>query len=546
MILREIKKIIEDKSLNKEIDTDNLCSIIAYNIMQNEFFKEGYSYLGLIEDKKKTRLYIPYLNYAKGFTNHKMSEGFIETKYEEIEHYIEEHFYKNKKIYIKKEEIENLKDFVDSLKKDDVRNFEKHIKEKEEKDSLYVPAIYRFLFQEKSKESINLIKNIINSLDGKSSVVKNKRDINYMSEYSTSSGFFSRFNSSDEFYCNYIEEDLISKLVNYRKINELDPIKQKEKTIEYLESKKVPEELISVLIEKGNVEEKRYKVLNYYYNNLKEDLIKMCEEEIKKYRDINILITKYEKEIKIVKKELEKKYIELNGNKEIEVSFLSGTNNIYEKIKDSNKLVLLSNESYLGSNLKLNGISYCSSDIKEDIEDNRKCLLLKTKNQVIGMLLFNEEEENIVKIDYVEINKNFRKQGLSKKIFEWLSDYSVKENKVIFSSMYTEEGGSYLPKTKKILNEKTKALFLDTENQSDKIVHEISNLNRYVRENVKKIENFNLKLFKKAYENNSLELVKELEKKEYLDYGFVKKISDNILEDYQKLLKKDRKNKNAM
>lgn len=546
MILREIKKIIEDKSLNKEIDTDNLCSIIAYNIMQNEFFKEGYSYLGLIEDKKKTRLYIPYLNYAKGFTNHKMSEGFIETKYEEIEHYIEEHFYKNKNIYIKKEEIENLKDFVDSLKKDDVRNFEKHIKEKEEKDSLYVPAIYRFLFQEKSKESINLIKNIINSLDGKSSVVKNKRDINYMSEYSTSSGFFSRFNSSDEFYCNYIEEDLISKLVNYRKINELEPIKQKEKTIEYLESKKVPEELISVLIEKGNVEEKRYKVLNYYYNNLKEDLIKMCEEEIKKYRDINILITKYENEIKIVKKELEKNYIELNGNKEIEMSFLSGTNNIYEKIKDSNKLVLLSNESYLGSNLKLNGISYCSSDIKEDIEDNRKCLLLKTKNQVIGMLLFNEEEENIVKIDYVEINKNFRKQGLSKKIFEWLSDYSVKENKVIFSSMYTEEGGSYLPKTKKILNEKTKALFLDTENQSDKIVHEISNLNRYVRENVKKNENFNLKLFKKAYENNSLELVKELEKKEYLDYGFVKKISDKILEDYQKLLKKERKNKNAM
>lgn len=544
MILKEIKKIIEDKNLNTDVDIESLSSIAAYSILKNDFFKDSYCYLGLIKDKKATRLYIPYLNYAKGFKNHTLNEGFIDSKSEEIEHNIYDRF-NNYKKYIKKEEIERIEDFISVLKKDNIEEIKNVLLKKENEDSLYIPTIMRYLIQDKRDDSIKLIKFIIENLkkSEKRFNIETKKDINYMSEYKIegNDSFY-----SDDFCFNYIEDDLVSKLVNYRKINELQKDKQIESAKEYLKNKRVPEELIPLLISEENKESKKNQVLNYYYKNLSGKLIEKFEEKIKEYKAVEDLINKYKTEIEIIKIELEKKYIELRGDREISFEFISGTGNLYNEIKENNKLVLLSNNYYLADNLKLNGISYSASEIKEDSdeEEKRKCLLLKTKNQIIGLLLFNEEENNVIKIDYLEINKNFRRQGLSKKIFEWLSDYSIANNKIIKSTSYTENGRSYLPKTKKTLNKEKRSLFLDLEEGGDNFDRESANLNQKLVFLLKDIKNFNLKSFKKVYEQNVIKLIEECKKKDFLSYDFTIDLSQKIIKDYQKLIKKEIKSKN--
>ncbi len=544
MILKEIKKIIEDNNLNKEIDSDNLSSIVAYSVLQNDFFKDSYSYIGLIKDKNKTRLYIPYLNFAKGFSNHKLSECFIDNQYGDIEHNIYDLLGKYN-IYIKKEELDRINNFLLLLKNCNIKDLKDNLIENERKDSLYIPTIMRYLIKEKGHEEILFLKMIIETLE-KSNYKFNqtkKRDINYMSEYSiqSSSIFY-----DNKFCLNYIEEDLISKLVNYRKINELTREKQIFETKEYLKKNRVPEDLIELLISNESKQIKEDKILEYYFKKMKEKIIENIEQEIKNIKDINNLTSQYKSEIEIVNQELKKKYIELDNNIDIKFTFLEETKNIYKKIEENNKLVLLSNKYHLRTNLKLNGISYCSTEIKEDESDNRKCLLLSTKNQVIGILMFNEEENNIVKIDYIEINKNFRKQGLSKKILEWLSEYSIKENKIIVSSMYTEEGGSYLPRYKKILNRDTKSLFMDKENNSDEDSSKISQLNSYLIDKIKDIKNFDLKLFKKSYMNNCKELIEKTKNEKYIAYDYLLSMSEKIINEYDSSLQRKRKNKSTI
>jgi len=544
MISKEIKKIIEDNNLNKEIDSDNLSAIITYSILQNDFFKDSYSYVGLIKDRNKTRLYIPYLNFAKGFSNHKLSECFIDNQYGDIEHNIYD-LLGEYNIYIKKEELDRINNFLLLLKNCNVKDLKDNLIKNERKDPLYIPTIMRYLIKEKSHEEILFLEIIIEKLE-KSNYKFNqtkKRDINYMSEYSiqSSSIFF-----DNKFCLNYIEEDLIAKLVNYRKINELTREKQLLETREYLKKNRVPEDLIDLLISNESKQIKEDKILEYYFTKMKEKIIENIEQEIKSIKDINNLTSKYKSEIEIVNQELKKKYIELDNNIDIKFTFLEDTKNIYKKIEENNKLVLLSNKYHLRTNLKLNGISYCSTEIKEDESDNRKCLLLSTKNQVIGILMFNEEENNIVKIDYIEINKNFRKQGLSKKILEWLSDYSVKENKTIVSSMYTEEGGSYLPRHKKILNKDTKSLFMDKENSSDEESSKISQLNSYLINKIKDIDNFDLKLFKKSYMDNCKELIEKTKNEKYIAYDYLLSMVEKIIGEYESSLQRKRKNKSTM
>lgn len=529
MILKEIKKIIKDKKLNKDIDIENLCSIVAYSVLQNDFFKNSYGYLGLIKDKNTTRLYVPYLNYAKGFSNNKIDEGFIETKYEEIEHNIYERFNKYKK-YIKKEEIERMENFISILKTGNVKKIENELIKKEIEDSLYIPTIMRFLIEDNRDIEFLLIKLIIENLkENEKGFQETKKDLNYMSEYSIQR---TSFHSGEDFCLNFVDNDLVSKLVNYRKVNEIEKDKQIEGTKALLRSKRVPEELIPLLISNESKENKREKVLEYYFQNLSVKLIEKLDSKLKEFRDIEDLIKKYKNEIEVVNKELEKKYIELKGNKDISFSFIESSNNIYEDVMENNKLVLLSNKYYLAANLKLNGISYCSSEIKE-VEDNRKCILLKTKNQVIGILLFNEEHNNIVKIDYIEINKNSRREGLSKRVLEWLSDYAIEHNKIIVSSSYTENGKSYLPETKQKLNKEKASLFIDFEGKEN-YSHELGEMNRRLIERVKKIENFNLNKFKKVYDKYKDKLIEEFNKSKYLDYDFTMKIIEDIEKDYKK------------
>lgn len=530
MIVDKIKEKINNQKIKDKNSTLGIC---LYLLLEEKDYRKGFNHLRIMEVDSEYMLYVPKSNFAAEFMNNNIpSELIVDFNAYGIRNFSNDYDDCDIKKYIKNSEKENIEKLIAIIQKSESAkdlydNFNIEIL----KNDKFIHDINRYIFQEKNSfknSNIEIIENICLLKKGnfkESMYIQDfnskiyPRDISYI-EHCENRGIEKKLP--------YIKNntEIVSFLIEKKEIEKVFLIGQKNKAKKYL-TDKFDMKTADILLSNKSAEEKYLEIIEDNYKKEKDRII----EEIKKidnYEIIEDIPLLNDNKIKKIVSEIKKEYLNKDS---INIEILENIKEIdlTKKLLDNTKLNFLNNiEYYLMFQGVGIGVEYFSK------ESERLCnyIILKNDNEMVGYLAY-QEENNLIKIESIEIFKSQRNKGLSKKLFETLADFSIRKNKVIYNTIYSLEGIEKLPKTKKELNEKMNCLFIDEDCRSFNREHYY--LNKSVIDYIRKQTNFNLIKFKEIYVKNLNKSNDEIKEKD---------LFSNIIQEYEKNNKQKLKLKN--
>ena len=499
-----VEKIIE-KIRNNEIENkESALSMCIYLLLEENKYNKGFAHIRIIGVDGEYMLYVPKSNFAKEFDNNYISnELIIDYNANGIRKLSDDYDDCNLKKYIKKEEKENLKRFQEIiLKSESALDFYKKIDNEISINERFLHDINRYIFQEynlNNKQYIDLLEDIC--------FLKKENFKKTIYDQSLNSKIYPRDVSYVSFYENYKmtqdlnkyikpQKELIQYLVDNNEIEKVFLIGQKNKARKYLE-KKYNKEITDILLSDISNEEKYLNIINGKFKEFKNSCIKTVMQ-LNDYGIIEDIELYKDQKIQQVNLEIKNQYL---NKEELSIEVLENITEIdlSKKIENMVNLNFLKNLEYY---LMFQGIEFGISYFTEESEKKSNYIILKDNNEFVGYLSYSEEN-NLIKIDSIEIFKSHRGKGFCEKLLEKLAEISESKNKVIYNTRYSDEGIIKLPNKKKKLNEQMNCLFIDLDLRGD-------NLNKhYLNEDIVKYirqqNNFDLKKFKDSY----LSVIKE-------------------------------------
>lgn len=191
-------------------------------------------------------------------------------------------------------------------------------------------------------------------------------------------------------------------------------------------------------------------------------------------------------------------------------------------------------------------------------EWDKICFYIRTPkaNDIVGGIscVYEKEKPNILSSPSTGIVYNYRGLGLSKIMYSKFAKELKEREQIVFSTMYTEEGASKLPRLKTIINNNSDdIIFLNAEsagaNRSD-ITYDkflqsnesISDINKYIKHFLINDENaFNYKKFQDSYKKmieHFKKISKNVKKDDYMQIYDIKEETLNFFkENYTNKLK---------
>lgn len=512
MIVKEIIKNIEKYNFE---DKESALSMCIFLLLKEKQYNKGFNQVRIMKVNEEYMMYVPKCNYAKEFDNNIINdELIIDYNANGIRKISSDYDDCVLRKYIKREEKEDINKFKNMIiNSESAFDFYKTIEKEMLNNEMFIHNINRYIFQESQSynSAIKILEDICFTKK------ENFKESLYNQDFN--SKIYPRNNSDISFYENnksisklykYIrpQKELIEYLVDNKEIEKVFLIGQKNKAKKYLEEK-YNKDISDILLSDMSNELKYLKIIDKQFKEQKNNFINEINkidnygiiEEIELYRDKRIeKICDDVKNRCLSKKELICELIEVKSG--IELS---------KEIENITNLNFLNNTEYY---LMFQGIQYGISYFTKEIDNKPNYIIIKDNNELVGYLSY-KEENNLIKIDCLEIYKSHRNQGIGTKILEELAKVSEAKNKVIYNSRYSDEGVLKLPSKKQKLNQTRNCLFIDTH---------LSYLNEDIVNYIRKQNNFNLKKFKETYistkENIKLKRDNEILNEIIKDYEF--------------------------
>lgn len=169
---------------------------------------------------------------------------------------------------------------------------------------------------------------------------------------------------------------------------------------------------------------------------------------------------------------------------------------------------------------KYYGLDYVNEQALQVGDKNRSYIVAKYDNETVGYFSFsssaNNNESTIKKINNICVKNNFRGMGLAKILYDKVAKVFIDSNKILYNSMYSEQGKYKLPDLKtKIREQNPEFLMFDTD---------IGNVSEGKEKIFNTIKNFNIDFL---IDLSEAERMKPLKVKESVRY--IKKIYDESI-----------------
>lgn len=136
---------------------------------------------------------------------------------------------------------------------------------------------------------------------------------------------------------------------------------------------------------------------------------------------------------------------------------------------------------------KYYGLDYLNEQALQVGDKNRSYIVAKYDNETVGYFSFSSSANNSVstikKINNICVKNNFRGMGLAKILYDKVAKVFIDSNKILYNSMYSEQGKYKLPNLKaKIREQNPDFLMFDTDvgnvsEEKEKIFNTIKNFN---------------------------------------------------------------------
>lgn len=286
-------------------------------------------------------------------------------------------------------------------------------------------------------------------------------------------------------------------------------------------------------------------------NKLNRD--KIIKNGINKTKNINNMFDLYEKELNLISENIfllkphlkekpninnveyfyfeltpgEYSYGEVELNLDINVNVLKKhglknpdfKNNKYEEVEK----FFFNKENDLSNYFKENyyGLDYLNDESLRCTHNNRSYIVAKYNNETIGVFSFSSPQYDksscIKRINNICIKNNFRGFGIAEKFYDLTAKIIIDSDKILYNSMYSEQGRVKLPNLKERVKNKNPDFFMfetDIGISDNKVLKYICNFNKDFLIEISGIEKLepqkfkkNIKKIKNIYDN-SIEYIK--------------------------------------
>ncbi len=563
----KIAELVKENENKTELDNNSLASLLLYSLMQDDYFKDNYKHFTLCEnDKKELYIYQPKLSSIKGFTNGYSNENvvsvYIPNEKKEIEEdYDDDDFYYEDEhnmlsdiqtIYLNDHILNQINTFVNIIEKaDTIQEITEEIEKINREDKSFIHNIERYIGSKFNKQEQSASK-LFQFMKKEICLEENRKNTEMCSElyYKSKDGNF----FPDSFlYRDHINSNGIGSLIMHNKLKAISLLKtdnEKEKlstydlwTI-YKDDKlgKCPDDiremidnnesrkkiyktfkskynnaLLDIALSFSKPEEKQKQIINHVMKEIKEDYINSIKEMINnRYKPFSEIKHKLElKSLNKLTEKLKNHYSEFsNSDYKVIVETTKGKSSVYsdlplfKEITEEQNLSFFDNyniDNYLKGSHMADDSGFNNSSQKDKV-----FFFAKTENELIGMLSCSVEN-NILNVCNISIANYRRQEGVMTNLYKTMAEYAKANNKVICTSMYTDEGKAYIPSVKeKIMQNDKNVLFLSFCGKGlSKVEREIKSINESLIRYLPRIDNLNIAKFRKCYDKRIKEFTEQ-------------------------------------
>ena len=294
--------------------------------------------------------------------------------------------------------------------------------------------------------------------------------------------------------------------------------------------------LLDIALSFGKPEEKQRKIINHIIKDIKNEYVNEIKELINnKYKPISEI----EENINSIKpfvEELKTHYSEFsNPEYQIQVETTKAKPDAYsdydlfERIVKEQNLSLFDNyniDNYLKGSHMVDSDSFNAGSYNDKV-----FFFAKTENELIGMLSCSIQG-NTLDICNVSIANYRRNEGVMTNLYKTMVEYAKANNKIICTSMYTDDGAAYIPSVKeKIMKNDKNVLFLSSDGKNlDKVQQEIKYINESLVRYLPNVVNLNVPKLRQCYEKRIEEFKEEYKKIKNEDYSELYNLRSKTLE----------------
>lgn len=590
----DLKKIIKEysKGFNENISEESFCSLVLFQLSQNNYFSKNYDNFELIMKNKEIRvLALPVKNkeshsdisltVIKPTNNDNSNDFFWESKKERNERNKENNKRKeqtknsddpydyynsfipvNKSfddsdIYINKRRLNNINFFYNTLEKSN--NIEEVISSFQNQNNYFIQDIKQTLLPFSKRDIglnnfINLIDNIFvyKNENGIYKIENRKREIGYTLSrdlFECSSLSWLSKSKDDNYTKNVFERERLSSVKklfvdkNTMEVPDeiLDIFNNDDvnnwKAVELFEGdkSKYNNELFNIVFDKDKDVDKINKIINYFFKDLKNNAIK--NKNLDFFKQSESLISESYSYVSAVVDKIKKDYPFLSENHRKNInsidSYYFENKQEYGKhpqydFLNKNKINIYENNN----DKNANGLSCVNKDFFTRSEEEGENVLVVANNgfENIGFGSLYQHD-NVYRISIVNIANHYRGQKLMKEIYKKFADEAVKNNMPIETTLYTELGEKRLPQVKKeILEERKDLLWLDTtiHEQQNDLEKILSEINHVVLRKISFDRSISLREIREIYDTTKNFLNKD--NIDYFDYKDKREIKENFIE----------------
>lgn len=497
----DLQQIIMNECLKdtSNLSKETLYSLVLFKLVQDPKFKENYDHITIIERNGENLLFSLPLNNIKGLTNQNLEGLIIDVptdsplsffnNQEEPDYYISDDGINTDgvSLYVKDSVFSNIYNFISIV--ENANSLNDILENINNKDMLldfsqYVDSNESFYYSSNMNKLFNIVCSslIINEKRGFFKLTN--KEINPVNSFNSNNCF--NFNNLYTFV-NKSEEELKEKinslnaLWTFRLLFVDDSTNEIPSAIEdilnnsNIENSKVfdlydnnvinKNKLLTILTEKKDNE---FDVVDLYFEKFKQDFLMDVKklDYLKPMSKLNQNNSIVDNIISKIKKDHPSLFN--SNNKSIDVVYFDALEEcshysnkpVFEYLTNINTFNIYDDHN-IDSAVK--GLNYLQSDsFGYSSQKENFSICLKNDNEIIGFGHFYIEN-NVIRINTVNIASHYRGNGYIKDIYNKLCDISVEKNLPILTTMYSSDGNSILPKVKeKLFSERKDFLWLDS------------------------------------------------------------------------------------
>ena len=545
-----LKKIIENEIKKSGYEADaNLSSLVLFNLSQHDYFKNIYEHFSIAKINDNLRIHSPFFNSVPDISTSIIEEQLLNPFHEKYDDICESETPKNVEIYIDDFKCKSVHYIYNIIEKsDNLSEVINALSSIDHNDFLYFEQYFVQRIDEYKKSKISDIFEIVKSLilfETKNKFYCLKNDEVVIDSYIANSifglknynnfkdDFKNTFNNS-EFY--ELKPLLIDQELNEVPKDIIEIIKNKDKDnikaiSKYNSFRSYKNKLLSIL--KLKSVKKDFKISEYFFIEFQKKINQFDKDFVKLIKPLSTL--NYDKKlIQKISDNISHQY--LNNDCYIEIIMKNYVKNENKKESDLNSDIWLRfyNDAYNDNAIK--GFNYINEDSLGFLSIDNSIISLRNNNELIGFLAF-EIKDDLIKINNINISFKWRGRSLVEKLYKKLIEFSIKENKMICSTCYSNMGADILPKIKTKLTEEHKDCFwihTSRNSKNSELDIFIIELNSFIENQIKNshkkyiFSNVRLKYDTEINKINDLDL-NEIFKNYYLKEELIEELLNKIL-----------------